>query len=716
MASREGQGRAAWPLGVALMLAVQPAEAQLPPPSQDEPPASGANFGGVGLVEMRNARFRPDGTLEAGVSARAGRQFYFANFQALPWLEATFRFAERLDATRGQGTTNDRSFDLRARLWSETAWRPALAIGFQDLMGTGLYGGEYIVVSKRIWDVDFTVGVGWGRIGTGADIANPAASVWNRFATRGRSVGSGGTIRWDSFFSGRNAALFGGIEWSVPPIPTPFGSIQGLRLKGEWSGDALHDERGGWPARSTGLTGRARSRLNGALQWTNEYLDLGVAYVNGTDWLVRASLRFDAARPPEPPRHPPPPMADRPDDAGAGDRNLAARVFSALRAAGFRPVSLAVDGAEARIGVADGRFRTLAQVAGRVLRAVQPLLPPSVERVVLSWMRDGVEIARLALLRSAMEAAAQGHGSAEEIFAGAELLAAGSGPLGGIRATPLGVDWGVAPQLRLLFGDPRQPSAYAAALGAGVRLNLGAGLSIAGGLQQVVAQTLDQGAVSDSRLPHVRSDYARYAREGRDLAIPQLYAEGVWTLAPDLFARVTAGYLEPMFAGVSGEVLWRPHDRPFAIGFDIAQVAQRAFDQRFALQPYRVTTGFLSLHADLPWWNLHAVLSGGRYLAGDWGGTLQIGRRFDSGIEVGAFATLTNVPFGRYGEGSFDKGLYLRVPLDLFGVQTRSVATALIRTVQRDGGQRLMLDSPLWEITREGRDDAFRRGIMGFLR
>ncbi len=210
----------------------------------------------------------------------------------------------------------------------------------------------------------------------------------------------------------------------------------------------------------------------------------------------------------------------------------------------------------------------------------------------------------------------------------------------------------------------RQP-----ALVAGARLGFGHGLALGGSVSQVVAQNLDGAATCDSVLPRVRSDYARYADDGRDLALPTLYAERIWSPAPDIFARVTAGYLEPMFAGVSGELLWRPHDRPFAIGLDVAHVAQRDFDQRFGVQGYPVTTGHVSLHADLPVWNLTATLRGGRYLAGDWGGTLEVARRFDSGIEVGAFATLTEVPFDRFGEGSFDKGIFIRVPLDLFGAR-----------------------------------------------
>ncbi|MES2713914.1 MAG: YjbH domain-containing protein [Pseudomonadota bacterium] len=54
--------------------------------------------------------------------------------------------------------------------------------------------------------------------------------------------------------------------------------------------------------------------------------------------------------------------------------------------------------------------------------------------------------------------------------------------------------------------------------------------------------------------------------------------------------------------------------------------------------------------------------------------------------------------------------------MDIFGVESRSSIGATIRPVQRDGGQRLAVDSPLYELTRDGRADDFRRGAGGFLR
>jgi len=675
---------------------------------------TGSNWGGIGLIEMRNARFRGDGVLEAGTSIRHQRRFWFLTWQALPWLETTFRIAERLDGTTGSGMVSDRAFDIKIRLWEENAWRPALAIGIQDIAGTGIYGGEYIVASKRFWDLDVTLGLGWGRLGTAADANNPLAGIWSGFNERRRDVGQGGTPRWGTYFRGEDVALFGGLEWSLPPVPTPFGEVDGLRGKLEITGDRLRDERGGYPANTRNLRGQVRTRVNAGLQWSNDWLDLGLHWVGGTDLMFRASLRVDPADPPRAPLPSPPAMAPR---GASGAAQLAApAIFAALAAQGLRGTAVAIEGAEARIAVAGGPYRTLAQVAGRVARAVQPHLPAEVERIVIAWSREGVEIARLMILRSAMEAAARGEGSAEEVFATALLLPPGDPFESAVHARGPFLDWGIEPRIRLVLGDPARTVLWQAAVVAEARLDLGAGFAIAGSLAQVAAQNLDAAAASDSALPHVRSDYARYAEAGRNLALPTLYAEWMGVVGRDLFARATVGYLEPMFAGVSAELLWRPHDRPFAIGLDVHHVAQRAYDQRFGLLGYTVTTGHLSLYADLPFWNLTAVLRGGRYLAGDWGATLELSRRFASGIEVGAFATLTNVPFSRFGEGSFDKGIFLRIPLDLFGVQSRGVVGTTIRPTQRDGGQRLAVDHPLWEITREGRAEALDRGVAWFTR
>jgi len=162
-----------------------------------------------------------------------------------------------------------------------------------------------------------------------------------------------------------------------------------------------------------------------------------------------------------------------------------------------------------------------------------------------------------------------------------------------------------------------------------------------------------------------------------------------------------AGYLESMFAGIGGEILWRPEDQRWALGGDLFDVQQRDFDRLFGLQNYRTITGHMSLYYASPWYGLNFTLRAGQYLAKDHGFTLEISRRFATGVEVGAFFTKTNVSSKQFGEGSFDKGIVIRVPIDWsFPADTQTELATTIRPVQRDGGQRLDGDAVLYEITR----------------
>ena len=56
-------------------------------------------------------------------------------------------------------------------------------------------------------------------------------------------------------------------------------------------------------------------------------------------------------------------------------------------------------------------------------------------------------------------------------------------------------------------------------------------------------------------------------------------------------------------------------------------------------------------------------LSFGEYLAGDKGSTIELSRKFKSGVNFGVFATFTDVSTEDFGEGSFDKGIFFNIPI-----------------------------------------------------
>ena len=223
------------------------------------------------------------------------------------------------------------------------------------------------------------------------------------------------------------------------------------------------------------------------------------------------------------------------------------------------------------------------------------------------------------------------------------------------------------------------------------------GLSFSGSIIKPLVGNLDNiRRVSNSVLPHVRSDAGQYFRDG-DPALERLTADYVFKLAPEVYGRVSAGYLETMYGGVSAEVLWKPVGRKFALGAEINYVKQRDFDQRLGFRNYDVVTGHASAYFDLGR-GFKAQVDAGRYLAGDWGATFAVSRTFNNGWKVGGFFTLTDVPFSQFGEGSFDKGITLSIPLaSIFGQPSRNSADIVIRPLTRDGGARLNVANRLYD-------------------
>src|SRR5690606_8934709 len=149
-------------------------------------------------------------------------------------------------------------------------------------------------------------------------------------------------------------------------------------------------------------------------------------------------------------------------------------------------------------------------------------------------------------------------------------------------------------------------------------------------------------------------------------------------------------------------------------GADLYHVKQRNFDRLFGLQNYQKTTGHVTFYYQSPWAGLDFSFRVGRYLAGDWGTTAQVTRRYASGIELGVFATKTNVSSQQFGERSVDKGIMIRIPLaHMMPVNTQRLFAMDLRPIQRDGGQGLNGDAMLYEQLRRSSEGELIR-TMGY--
>ncbi|MBP7334413.1 YjbH domain-containing protein [Niveispirillum sp.] len=373
---------------------------------------------------------------------------------------------------------------------------------------------------------------------------------------------------------------------------------------------------------------------------------------------------------------------------------------SQLQKQGFFLTAVDYKSPRATLFLTNGRYRQVPKAIGRAARTAAAVLPPEYQELQIIFMDNGMEMLSATLYRADLERALSPYGgSIEEAWMRTRIDRPEAKAEEASHPEDVsypGFGWNIRPAFRQTLGRPESFILYQA----WVRLNgtvvITPGLNVAGGLGINVSNNFDKMRIpSDSQLPHVRSDIKNYLQEGTT-ALTYLQADYTKRVATDTYARVYGGYLEEMFGGVGGEVLYKPFGREWAIGLDVAWAKQRDYDQWFKFRPYDVVTGHLTGYYHYEPIGVDARLKVGRYLAGDEGATFELSRTFDSGITVGAFATFTNVSAKQFGEGRFDKGIYFIFPLDnLYVKSTRGSLGWLWRPLTRDGGQTLNNRRPL---------------------
>lgn len=686
----------------ALCLAISVGTATANPliPDPNEPPAR-LNFYGVsGLIDMPSARVLPDGEFTTTLSHFGGITRNTLSFQISPRLSASFRYSALADINIGGFETYfDRSFDVRFQLLEQQdgRWWPSVVIGLQDFAGTGIYAGEYIVASRTFGDqLTVTGGVGWGRLGSYNSFGAPFTETRPPF-----DAGTGGNFSVDQWFRGQ-ASLFGGIEWQ----PT-----DRLGLVLEYSSDAYVVE-----TRENQF--ERRSPWNFGVEYQlNRSTRLGAYYLYGSEFGVNLAFSFNPRRPATPPsfQPTPSPIALRPDRAQApelwstdwvatpGARNtLGERLNEGLVQEGLQLRAFNLSAHSAEVRIENERHGAIAHAIGRSARIMAATLPPSVETFHITLMDEGLAISTMTIRRSDLEALEQSPDAAEALQSLVGLRAASpTDPADLLDGAYPRFEYSLGPYSRASYFDPNNPLLLEIGLRLRASYDFRPGWRVQGSLAYRLAGNMDRARRSNSVLPHVRTD-ANFYEQNDGVTLETLTLSHARYLGSDLYGRVTAGYLERMYAGVSTELLWRPVDSRLAFGAEVNYAHQRAFNLGFGLRDYNIVTGHVSAYYDMAN-GYHVQVDAGRYLAGDWGATLSVDREFRNGWRVGAFMTLTDVSSEDFGEGSFDKGIRFSIPVSWFtGQPSRDVVGTTVRPLTRDGGARLNVPDRLYDRVREG--------------
>jgi len=669
------------------------------------------NLNGVtGLIDMPTGEAQPDGylTLGRGQLGPIGRNNL--TFQLTPRLAGSFRYVgiqrwndkacpPECSGVNRFDTYRDRNFDVRYKLLDETKYLPSVTIGLQDFIGTGLSMGEYVAATKNIGPrLKVTAGLGFGRLAT----QGPIGTIFGKRAKV--DFGNGGVPNYNQWFRG-DAAPFGGVEYRLSDKWT---------IKAEYSSDAYVTEAG---RRETFIR---TSPFNFGVEYQySTAMRLGAYSMYGDTIGFNISLTLNPALRPQGgvrgvgpvPVAPRPPVSQNPElwttawlvQPDTGQAMIAA-LNARLDRTGLRVEQISMTGDTAQVGFNNSIYDASAQAVGRIARAMTHAMPASIETFEIVPMVNGMRAAKVTVRRSDMEALEFVPDSGAAMRARTAISEAG-GPLGAMTR-PDGLyprfSWSLAPYAQTMLFNPNRP--FQAIVGARLSgsFEISPGFFLSASVNKRLAGDIISGRNSvGKKVPPVRSDADTYFDQG-DPSLTVLTAAWYGKLAPEVYSRVTVGYLEQMFGGVSAEVLWKPIDRRWALGAELNYVAQRDTDGGFGfgVYDYRVASGFVSGYLDLGK-GFEAQVDVGRYLAGDVGATFTLMRTFANGWKIGAFATLTNMSAKEFGEGSFDKGIKMEIPLSWFtGQTTRTILPFSLRPLGRDGGAQLGVDDRLMQTLR----------------
>ncbi|MGR5066522.1 YjbH domain-containing protein [Photobacterium sp. DNB22_13_2] len=681
---------------------------------------SQSDFGGVGLMQMPTARMASEGEFNFNITNNDDYGFYSVSLQLFPWLETTIRYSKvhNIYSTdnpdfSGDNKLHDKGIDLKVRLLQETYWLPETSFGLRDFGGTGLFDSEYFAATKNFGPVDLTFGIAWGYIGNSDNIGNPFCT--SDCERQGSMDKQWGTTDFNSMFKGPTS-LFGGIEYQTPFKP--------LRFKLEYD---ANDYKGDYQVKYADIPIPQSSHINvGALYRINNWGDVRLSYERGNTLSLGFTLytNFNSLKSgwqDEPaPNYAPRSQSssNEPELTNAEWQVLADELHTI---AGYKNPTIHYDDKSVTVSADQNKYRDRNEAH---------------ERAATVLANRGPDVAEYRLIETSNhQAITETHIDAEKFgeVANVEYIGASvedsssvsvpSEPEGTLVAEPSKRwDVNISPTLQQSIGGSEDFYMFNIGINAGANYWFTDNLELGGSVYFNIYDNYDQFLYDvppdGTDLKRVRTLVRQYISDN-PVRLDNLQLTWMDKLGDNWYSQAYGGYLEMMFGGIGGELLYRPLGANWAVGMDVNYVVQRDPDSAFGFfteedqfdpitnRPYRVQTGAMTGHVTgyyQPQWdwlpNTLFKISAGQYLTEDIGVTVDFSKQFDSGITAGAFATFTDLSSDEYGEGSYTKGFYISIPFDVMTVKpSTNRATISWLPLTRDGGQMLSRKYQLFGVT-----------------
>ncbi|MFW9715907.1 YjbH domain-containing protein [Vibrio parahaemolyticus] len=684
---------------------------------------SQSDFGGVGLMQMPTGRMAPEGEFNFSVTGSDEYLFYNVTLQLMPWLETTIRYTRVHDLPYSPSFPDvdneytDKGIDFKFRLWEESEYMPEIALGVRDFAGTGLFDAEFIAATKRysnskLGTFDFTLGMGWGYLGTRDTLTNPFCKASDKFCDRpSEFLSTGGTTNFDRAFKGP-AALFGGIEYQTLHKP--------LRFKLEYDGNDYSTD---YPVVQAGVDMTPHTPWNFGVLYRLGMADFRLSYERGDTLVAGLTLNTNFNDMPSFWRDTPTPEIEDNQPEELSDVDWARVTENLDKIAGYQNTRIYVDDNTVTVVGEQKKYRDRTEAHEKAAAVLHNEMPDDIDTYAINERSRGLVGEQTIISKEKYRDFAQVNyinPKIEDATSRTSVKPTGESIYDGFER----FDWGFAPKLVQTLGNAEDFYLFSVGLSGNASYWLTDNLEIGGSLYWDWYNNYDKFIYvtppDGTTVPRVRTMFRAYQNE-HAVTMSNLQLTWFQEYSNTMDQQFYAGYLESMFAGVGTEFLYRPHGANWAIGADVNVISQRdpqsyfgVYDEKWQNvpeygHPFQVIdkgfTGFVSGYY-YPQWDflqdLMIQVDVGQFLAGDVGTQINVSKQFKSGVIAGAFASFTDLSADEFGEGSFTKGFYLSIPFDIMTVKpSNNRANFSWQPLTRDGGQKLGRKYSLIELTDE---------------
>lgn len=621
-----------------------------------------------GYINMPSARIGNEGELGAGFAYVSPYHIYSARCELNYWLEVSlnYRVFKGVDdpvlTPFGFGDMSDKGANIKlAILHPEDSdyVLPGIAVGLEDFLGTKSFEASYVALTKVFAKeaMELTLGYGGKRI-------------------RG---------------------FFGGFSW-MPFKNYEESWIYPLFLVAEYDATPYKDKN-----IEPHPDGREKkSAINFGLKWrVFDTFDLSASYIRGTAFAFSLSTFYNfgmtkgfvpKVEDPLPYRAPvvhEPISQLRPEDA------FSQELAYVLKSQGFMllKVSLTQEPlglSTLRIHAENLAYSEEEEVRRRISYIMGSLVPDGIEAITVVIEGDGFEAQEYHFLSAWLKAFQLGGMGFYELKIHSPLLDYKALPSYAetviFKANRPAFSFFVLPDFHSFFGSAKGKFKYAFGAAPGIEGYLANAIYYTARVGFLFVSDIDNlkdvDRLNPSQLLNVRSDIINYYKQ-RGLTFQELYFRKIWNLGNAFFSKLSWGWLERMYGGVAGEILYYPVNSCFAFGIEGAVVKKRTttgfgFEKKIRrLRGFTPTyvnfignQAFFNLYYDWKGPDLEFRIKVGQFLARDFGVRYEVSRYFESGLRVTFWYTRTNGHDVINGSTYYDKGAMISMPLDIFYTQS----------------------------------------------